>query len=173
MRSTGRSSGGRVSELHKIAAAKRGAARTEKTLRQVEDAIRAIVDDMTNNGGIYPHNGGAVSMAETARRAGINEATLYKKDNTALKERVALWLDTLKKKETIGRMRVRKTFQQRAESWKEKYDALLNRHIITELQMQQLQSEKEKLQRDYDALLEQMRKGQADMIIPIPTKRNY
>lgn len=106
-------------------------------------------------------------MAEIARRAGINEATLYKKDNTALKERAALWLDTLKKKETVGRMRVRKTFQQRAESWKEKYDALQNRHIITELQLQQLQSEHEQLRRDYDALLEQMRAGSASKVTPM------
>ena len=156
-----------MSEQHKLAAAKRGAARTEKTLRQVEDAMRSIADDMANNGGIYPHNGGAVSMAEIARRAGINEATFYKKDNTALKERAALWLDTLKKKETVGRMRVRKTFQQRAESWKEKYDALQNRHIITELDLQRLQSENEDLQRKYDALLEQMRAGAASKVTPI------
>ncbi len=159
-----------MSEQHKLAAAKRGAARTEKTLRQVEDAIRGIADDMANNGGIYPHNGGAVSMAEIARRAGINEATLYKKDNTALKERAALWLDTLKKKETVGRMCVRKTFQQRAESWKEKYDALQNRHIITELDLQRLQAEHEKLQRDYDALLDQMRAGAAGKVTPITKK---
>lgn len=157
-----------MSEQHKIAAAKRGAARTEKTLRQVENAIHAISDEMASNEGIYPRNGGAVSMAEIARRAGINEATFYKKDNTALKERASLWLETLKKKETVGRMRVRKSLQQRAESWKEKYDALQNRHIITELQFQQLQAEHEKLQRDYDALLDQMRTGGKSKVTPIP-----
>lgn len=157
-----------MSEKHKIAAAKRGAARTAKTLQQVEDAIRAISDDMADNDGIYPHNGGAVSIAEIARRAKINEATFYKKDNTALKERASLWLDTLKKKETVGRMRVRKTFQQRAESWKEKYDALQNRHIISELQLQQLQAQHEKLRHDYDALLEQMRITGQSKIIPAP-----
>lgn len=158
-----------MSEQHKLAAAKRGAARTAKTLRQVENAIRSIVDDMANNDGIYPQNGGAVSMAEIARRAGINEATLYKKDNAALKERAALWLDTLKKKEKVGRMRVRKTYQQRAESWKDKFDALKNRHIITELQLQQLQSEHEKLKRDYDALLDQMSADVASKVTPIKT----
>jgi hypothetical protein len=160
-----------MSEQHKIAAAKRGAARTEKTLQRVEDAIRAIAGEMAGNGGIYPHNGGAVSMAEVARRAGINEATFYKKDNVALKERASLWLDTLKKKETVGRMRVRKTFQQRAENWKEKYDALQNRHIITELQMQQLQAEYEKLQRDHNALLDQMRAGAEAKVVAIPKRR--
>jgi len=156
-----------MSEQHKIAALKRGAARTEKMLHQVEDAIKAIADEMAANDGIYPRNGGAVSMAELARRAGINEATFYKKDNTALKERASLWLENLKKKETVGRMRVRQSFQQRAESWKEKYDALQNRHIITELQLQQLQAEHEKLQRDYGALLEQMRLGAASKVTPI------
>lgn len=157
-----------MSERHKAAAIKRGADKTAKTLQRVEDAIRAIADEMRANGGIYPHNGGAVSIAEIARRAGINEATFYKKDNVTLKERVVLWLDTLRKKETVGRMRVRKTFQQRAEGWKEKYDALETRHIVTELQLQQLQANYEKLQRDYDALLEQMRVAGQSKVTPLP-----
>lgn len=157
-----------MSERHKVAAAKRGAARTEKVVQQVEGAMQAIKAEMNTNGGIYPHNGGAVSMAEVARRAEINESTFYKKDNTDLKERVALWLNTLKKKETVGRMNVRKTLQQRAEGWHEKYKDLETRHIVTELQLQQLQSEHEKLQRDYDGLLEQMRKTGQNKIVPFP-----
>lgn len=157
-----------MSEQHKAAALKRGADRTAKTLQRIEEAIRAIADEMQANGGIYPHNGGAVSMAEIARRAGINESTLYKKDNAALKERVSLWLDTLKKKETVGRMRVRKTLLQRAESWKEKYVALKNRHIKTELEFQQLQAEHEKLREDYDSLLEQLRIAGQNKVTPFP-----
>jgi hypothetical protein len=49
-------------------------------------------------------------------------------------------------------------------------DALQNRHIITELQLQQLQSEHEMLQRDYDALLDQMRAGAASKVTPIAKK---
>lgn len=159
-----------MSEQHKIAAAKRGAAKTAKLHQKVDDAIRAITAEMQGNGGIYPHNGGAVSMAEVARRAEINEATVYKRGNVALKERVSLWLDTLKKKETVGRMRVRKTHQQRAEAWHEKYKALETSHCITELQFQQLQAEHEKLQRDYDALLEQVRNNAAGKVSPMPKK---
>src|ERR1700733_1475172 len=157
-----------MSEQHKIAAEKRGAAKTAKVHQQVDDAIRAIAGEMQANGGIYPHNGGAVSMAEIARRAGINESTFYKKDNAALKERASLWLKTLKKEETVGRMRGRKTHQQRAESWHKKYKALETRHGITELQLQQFQAEHEKLQQDYDALLEQMRKGASGKVTPMP-----
>lgn len=162
-----------MSEQHKIAAAIRGANTTAKLNQQVDDAMRAIADEMRANGGIYPNNGGAVSMAELARRAKINEATFYKKHNTTLKERASLWLDMLKKKETVGRMRVRKTFQQRAESWHEKYKALETRHGITELQYQQLQAEHEKLQRDYEALLEQMRKSQSGKVTAFPKKGKH
>lgn len=103
-----------MSEQHKIAAAKHGADKTAKLNQKVDDAMRAIATEMLANGGIYPRNGGAVSMAELARRTEINKAIFYK--NRALKERASLWLDTLNKKKTVGRMRVRKTFHQRAAS---------------------------------------------------------
>lgn len=153
-----------MSERHMAAAAKRGALKTAKLYQQVEDAIRAIADEMQTNGGIYPQNAGAVSMAELARRAGINEATLYKKNNVALKERASLWLETLKQKETVGRMRVRKSYQESAESWHAKYKALETRHGITELQFQQLQAQYEGLQKKYDALLEQVGVGAAGKV---------
>ena len=155
-----------MSDRHKAAAIKRGAERTAKIVQRIDEALSAVAEELQANGGIYPHNGGAVSMAEIARRAGINESTFYKKDNVLLKARATFWLDSLKKKETVGRMRVRKTFQQRAESWQEKYVALQNRHIRTELEFQQLQAEHEKLRMDYDALLEQMQAAGQRKVIP-------
>lgn len=160
-----------MSEQHRAAAVKRGAERTAQMEQRVADAMRTIVEEMQANGGIYPHNGGAVSMAELARRAGINESTFYKKDNAALKERATLWLDTLKKKETVGRMRVRKSFAQRAESWEKKYKALEQRHIRTELELQSLQAEAQKLRDDNAALLEQLRVAGASKVTPISKKK--
>jgi hypothetical protein len=132
-----------MSEQHKLAAARRGAARTAQMEQQVTDAMRAILADMQSNDGIYPHNGGAVSMAELARRARISESSFYKKEpeNLALKEKAVLWLDTLKKKETVGRMRVKKTLSQRAEDWRQKHDVLQQRHICTELELQASKAE--------------------------------
>lgn len=132
-----------MSEPHKLAAELRGAARTAQMERQVTEAMQAIHADLQGNGGIYPHNGGAVSMAELARRAGISESSFYKKepDNVALKQRAVLWLDTLKKKETVGRMRVKKTLFQRAEDWRQKHDALTQSHIRTELELQASKAE--------------------------------
>ena len=132
-----------MSEQHKIAAALRGAARTAEMELKVTKPMEAILADMQSNEGIYPHNGGAVSMAELARRADISESSFYKKEteNLALKEKAVLWLDTLKKKETVGRMRVKKTLSQRAEDWKQKHDALQQRHICTELELQASKAE--------------------------------
>jgi len=172
-----------MSEQHKLAAIKRGAARTAQMETQVTDAMVAIKGDMQANGGIYPHNGGAVSMAELARRANINESTFYKKGNEKLKERGSLWLDTLRKKETVGRMRVKKDLTKRAEDWRHKHDALQQRHILTELQLQASEAEREDergisqekiatLERENTALREELRKACKTRVAPLPNKGN-
>lgn len=147
-----------MSERHKLAAIKRGVERTAEVEKKVVDGMAFIEAEMKANAGIYPHNGGSVGMAELARRAGIDESTFYRKAeaNIALKERAALWLEQLKKHETVGRMRVHKTFQQRAESWQKKYKALEDQFIEVELLLQQRDAELEKLRKDFDALLEQI-----------------
>lgn len=107
-----------MTEAHKLAAARRGAARTEKMEKAVKEAMQAIQADMQANGGIYPHNGGAVSMAELSRRAGISESSFYKKEpeNRALKDMANLWLDSLKKKEALYAFRGLTSGEQKAGS---------------------------------------------------------
>lgn len=158
-----------MSENHKLAAALRGAARTEKMEMAVKEAMRAIEAYMKANGGIYPENGGAVSMAELARKAGISESSFYKKapENLALKDVANLWLDTLKKKETVGRMRVKKSLAQKAEGWQKKYHALEQRHFRTELELQSLEAQMQKLQKDNAALVDQLSKHGKTNITPI------
>lgn len=158
-----------MSEKHRIAAAQRGAARTAQMELAVTHAIQAIQSDMQANGGIYPHNGGAVSMAELARRADISESSFYKKgaENIALKERSALWLDTFKKKETVGRMRVKKSLAQKAEDWQQKYRALEQKHICTELELQSLEAQTQKLREENAALLALLHKHGKTNITPI------
>ena len=158
-----------MTEKHKLAAVLRGAARTEKMEQSVKEAMRAIQADMQANGGIYPQNGGAVSMAELSRRAGISESSFYKKapENLALKDMANLWLDTLKKKETVGRMRVKKSLVQRAEDWKQKYDALEQRHIRTELELQSLEAQMQELRKQNAALVAQFPKHGLTNITPI------
>lgn len=161
-----------MSEKHKLAAALRGAARTEKMEMAVKEAMRAIQADMQANGGIYPKNGGAVSMAELSRRAGISESSLYKKEpeNLALKEMANLWLDTLKKKETVGRMHVKKSLAQKAEDWQQKYHALEQRHILTELELQSLEAQMQELRKQNVALVGQLSKHGPTNVSPIKAK---
>lgn len=163
-----------MTENHKLAAARRGAARTEKMEQAVKEAMHAIQADMQTNGGIYPHNGGAVSMAELSRRAGISESSFYKKEpgNRVLKEMSSLWLDNLKKKETVGRLRVKKSLTQKADDWHQKYLALEQRHIQTELELQSLEAKLHQLNKENASLLAQLSSIGKTKVTPITTGRH-
>ena len=145
-----------MAEHHKLAATKRGAARTEALNSAVDQAMCVILEDMKGNGGIYPHNGGAVSIAEIARRADVNESSFYKKQNVELKKRANLWVQQLLKKETIGRKRVRKHLKDVAREWKARYEALDSNNIVTHLKLQQLEAENLKLKAEVKSLREQL-----------------
>lgn len=167
-----------MSEKHRLAAAKRGADRTAMVGRKLTDAMQTILAEMKGNGGIYPHNGGGVSMAELARRAEINESTLYKKDNVEFKEKAKLWLDTLKEKETVGRKRVKKELSKRVDDCKDRYKALEQSHHLMGLELQTSRAEREterksseveieKLKRENEALREELRKAGISKVVPL------
>ncbi|MFJ3372990.1 hypothetical protein [Pseudomonas sp. NPDC086251] len=160
-----------------VAALARGKERTEEVEHKVLAAMDTITTEIKNNGGIYPHNGGAVSKNEVARRAGIGKTTFFTTKQAELNTRVEMWLDSLKKKETVGRMRVRLSFAERIKAWETKYHALENAHIKTELDLQSAQADLEealaligKLRDQNAALLEQLHMAGASKVIPI-TKR--
>jgi hypothetical protein len=162
-----------MSVMHKEAARRRGEARTAEVETKVREAMVSIQKEMAANNGIYPENGGAVSMNEVARRAKISETTLFSPKQKELGKAVKAWVESLKKKEIVGRMRVRRTFYERSEDWRMKYHALQDAHIATELDLQdakvQWQDAKhalDELKNKYDALLEQMRAGTASKVTP-------
>ncbi len=68
----------------------------EQTMTRVRDLMTTIQKEMAANEGIYPHNKGAVSLAEVARRAGIYPSTFHKGRYVELAEEVKQWLVTLK-----------------------------------------------------------------------------
>jgi hypothetical protein len=164
---------GQDADRFRRAALKRGAQRRAQFQQSIEEAIRTIAKEMAANGGIYPSNGGAVSIKEVARRAGVNESTLFKKDNAAIKQRIELWIDTLKKKETVGRMRVRRAYKERAEDWRQKYLALESQHIAQALTLQQMEAQNLKLKQDNEALLAELSKQSAGKVkaLPLPGER--
>lgn len=167
-----------MSEKHKEAARLRGEARTAEVEARVRQAMVTINKEMAANNGIYPNNGGAVSMNEVARRAEISETTLFSPKQKELGKNVKAWLESLKKKEIVGRKNVQRSVFERSENWRNKYLALQDAHIATELDLQdakvQLQDAHKafsKLKENYEALLEQMHAGSASKLIPLP-KRN-
>lgn len=164
-----------MSDMHKTAAIARGEKRSADIARRVQIAMTTIMDEIKANKGIYPHNGGAISKNEVARRAEINPTTLFSPKQRALGERVTLWLDQLKNKETVGRMRVRRSFAERAEDWKTRYLALQMSHIKTELDLQHAEAERDevraevaKLRQDYAALIDQLRLAGTSRVTPMP-----
>lgn len=164
-----------MSEIHKEAARRRGEARTAEVEAKVREAMVTIQKEMTANNGIYPVNGGAVSMNEVARRAKISETTLFSPKQKELGKIVKTWVEFLKRKEVVGRMRVRRTVFERSENWRMKYLALQDTHIATELdlqdakvQLQDAQKALSELKDKYDALLEQMRSSAASKVTPFP-----
>lgn len=153
-----------MSEIHKEAALRRGEKRSAAIEARVRRAMVTIREEMTANSGIYPQNGGAISMNEVARRASISETTLFAPKHRELGKSVKAWVDSLKGKEVVGRMRVRRTLQERSEDWRKLFLALQDQHVGVELELQDAQVELEKVRKDlaelsekYIALLQQMR----------------
>lgn len=164
-----------MSEIHKEAARLRGEARTAGVDAKVREAMVIIQKEMAANNGIYPENGGAISMNEVARRANISETTLFSPKQKELGKNVKAWVESLKKKEVVGRMRVRRTVFERSEDWRKKYLALQDTHIATELdlqdakvQLQDAQKSLADLNNKFEALLEQMRAGATSKVTPFP-----
>lgn len=164
-----------MSNKYERAAQARGEARSADVARKVHEAMSSIVAEMNANGGIYPQNGGAVSKNEVARRAGISTTTLFSPKQKELGQQVSLWLDTLKKKETVGRQRVRRSYAERAEDWKARYLALQDSHVKTELDLQQAEAERDqaiaeakRLREENAALLDQLRLAGSSKVKPLP-----
>lgn len=171
-----------MSAIHKKAARLRGEARSAGVEARVREAMQTIEKEMADNQGIYPMNGGAVSMNEVARRAEISLTTLFSPRQKELGKVVKAWVESLKKTEVVGRKRVQRTLAERSEDWRNLFLALQDTHIATELDLQdaqvQLQEVHAQLQeaqqslaestKKYDVLLEQLRAGAGSKVTPLP-----
>ncbi|WP_155631426.1 hypothetical protein [Burkholderia cepacia] len=111
-------------------------ARYDSNAQQAHERVRAVMKtiqvEMASNQGIYPHNKGAVSLAEVARRAEIHPFTFHKPRYVELVKEVRQWLETLKQRTIVGRTRVRKELGARIHEWTQLYEDLRETHRITE-----------------------------------------
>lgn len=102
--------------------AKSSRLRTENFAKKLEAAMRAIESDIDHAGGLYPLNGGRLSIAELCRRAGVHEQTLMGKTHRASTlVLVKKWLEHVHGSLISGKRSVRKRVTERAETWESKY----------------------------------------------------
>lgn len=165
--------------LIRAKALERGQQRSAETRRRVVAAMAAIEQEMTSNEGIYPHNGGAVSAAEVARRAGVHTTTFFSPKQRELGEEVRAWLESLKKRNAASVTAVKRSLAERIADWKALYEGLAQSHRDTELQLQQVEAElgqaREQLatvSHERDALTEQLAKAGGGSVVPIRPKRS-
>ncbi len=143
----------------------------EQSHERVRQVMQTIQKEMAANEGIYPHNKGAVSMAEVARRAGIHPFTFHKPRYLELGKEVKAWLETLKQGTVVGRGRDRKELGTRVQEWRRLYEDLLEVHRISETDREYAEA------RLKEALLEneQLRQLLADQatlkVVPIRQKK--
>jgi hypothetical protein len=122
-------------------ALEQGAQRSDKVRHRVTIAMQTIEAEIAANNGIYPHNKGALSLAEVARRADVHSTTFFSPKQLDLGKEVKAWLEKLKAKETIGCGPVRKKLSSRVADWARLYGSLQQSHRDTELDLQQCQAE--------------------------------
>ncbi len=155
-----------------------GQARSDDVEQRVRAVMATIEKEMADNDGIYPHNKGALSKAEVARRADIHPTTFHTEKQRKLGGEVQTWLDDLKEKKVVGRGSVRRELADRVADWKQQYEGLQQSHRDTELELQQvqadlqtLQKEMEKLQREHERVLKQLAAAAGEKVVPLRGKK--
>lgn len=146
---TGQKSSTRSPETRALmseSAKKFGKMRSDGVRERVEKVMREIEQEMEANEGIYPHNKGAVSAAEVARRADVHQTTFFSPKQAELGNEVRTWLKNIKEGKIVGRGRVHREMAKRVSDWKKLHDDLAQSHRDTELELQQTQADLGKAQ---------------------------
>lgn len=165
--------------LIKQKALQKGQARSDDVEQRVRAVMTNIEKEMTDNDGIYPHNKGALSLAEVARRADIHPTTFHTAKQQTFGKEVKAWLDALKEEKVVGRGPVRRELADRVADWKQQYEGLQQAHRETELELQQvqaewqqLQDELDKLRREHERVLKQLAAATGEKVVPLRPKRS-
>jgi hypothetical protein len=155
-----------------LAAAK---ARTTDVIAKVKGAMKQMELDIQNSEGIYPFNGGRITVAEVCRRAKISNMTLQApshRDST--KVVVEEWIRKLTVHLTTGAKIVRRAVTDRAEEWKRVHDEIATAYHIDHLTLVNVRADLDEAQRRIKeleelnaTLLEQLKASSGLNITPI------
>lgn len=96
--------------------------RSDEVRVKLRAAMKKIELEIEENDGIYPLQGGRLSMSEVCRRAGVHKVTLQGPNHRdTSKVDVEAWIKRIKTTLITGRKSVRKTVTARANDWEAKY----------------------------------------------------
>ncbi len=150
-------------------------ARTTDVIAKVRDAMKQMELDIQNSEGIYPFNGGRITVAEVCRRAKISNMTLQApshRDST--KVVVEEWIKKLTVRLTTGAKIVRRAVTDRAEEWKRVHDEIATAYHIDHLTLVNVRAELEEaksrikeLEETNATLLDQLQMVSGQNITPI------
>lgn len=108
--------------------------RTTKVIAKVREAMKEMELDIQSSEGIYPFNGGRITVAEVCRRAKISNMTLQAPAHReSTKVMVEEWIKKLTLRLTTGAKIVRRAVTDRAEEWKRVHDEIATAYHIDHL----------------------------------------
>lgn len=134
-------------------AKQRGVARAGVVATKVRQAMKDITDDMTGREDGHLPNGRLVTEALLYERAGVHWTTLSKNRDTygGLLAEVKAWKIGLTERKP-SREDERRSLTDRLNDMKDLYHRLLNNFQIVELELQQMEAERNKTLRDIEKL---------------------
>lgn len=150
------------------AAAAHAKKRSTEIVSAIEAAINMIDTEMTENHGIYPHNGGKLNQRELCRRAGVSFMTLQSpahKETT--RRKVEKWLAS---KSTVTKKASAKAVTDRVGYWKEQHLLVATQIYIYELEKKEKDLANEKLREENKALRTQLAKANNARVANISQK---
>lgn len=116
-----------------------GKERFEIVIESVSAAMLKIETEIKDNDGVYPANGGSLTLSELLRRSNVGSKTLFgsKYKDGFKREVVDSWLEKIKTLATTSRKEVQKSALERVSEWRNLYEDLLRSHRKSELDLQE------------------------------------
>jgi len=103
--------------------------RTTDVVNLLRKAMRDIEKEIHEHNGIYPFNGGRLSIAEVCRRAGVHKITLHGKTHrSSTKPEIIKWLQEIQTFQVSGKQNIKKSITSATNEWKDKYHSLVQKY---------------------------------------------
>lgn len=116
-------------------------ARSTDVVAKLQKAMRDMELEVEQNDGLYPLNGGRITMAEVCRRASVNPVTLHAPAHRdCTRKLVEAWVEKAVASAVQGVKRIRRTVTDRADAWKQAHDEIATAYHIGKLEVVNLKA---------------------------------